>query len=672
MKTRCTLAAVLAGALTLPLDAQKAPPDLTNASLEELMNIEVYSVAKKPQRMGATAASVYVISADDIRRSGMRSVPELLRLAPGVQVAHTQSGGWAISIRGFADEFANKLLVLVDGRSVYDELYGGTFWHLQDMLVDDIERIEVIRGPGAAMWGINAVNGVINIVTKEARETEGHLVKFAAGSETEVNGAARSGGNLGSDAAYRVTAYYAGHGPFASADARQPASRYGWDARRVDFRLDWSPTPQDAVQVTGSGGLSRSGHRFVFPTPGNLYPAPRDQRDSSDSETLQVRWEHRFSDESSITVRAAWTATDNELETVHPHAVIGEFEFLHNLTYSRNALTWGLNYRDVSHSVPAVPEVMVTPAGTSQDTYAGFVADEFELLRDNLFVLAGVHVSDNQFTGIEVQPTARLLWTPSKRFTGWAAVSRAVRTPTLFERNFSAYVRTMPAQPLPVLVHYASNSGFRSEPMISYEAGQRFDLNKRLSVDLSGFMSFYQGLATNVPVQTRLVPPTANAPGYVEQLTTFANARYGQSRGAEGSVTWRATSRWKLAGGYSWLRVTTGAYAGQDPALPGYRINQTPHHQFQIRSYHDLTRTLELDSALYYVSSFVDGPQMDIPIPRHVRADVRLGWRPNHALEISAGVQNAFDPSHPEMISSGLQQLLEVPRNVYGSVTWKF
>ncbi len=670
---RYLLTAAVATACALPVSAQKAVPDLTSASLEELMNIEVYSVAKKPQRMGATAASVYVINAEDIRRSGMRTVPELLRLAPGVQVARTQSGGWAISIRGFADEFSNKLLVLVDGRSVYDELFGGIFWGLQDMLVDDIERIEVIRGPGAAMWGINAVNGVINIITKQAEDTQGQLVKFAAGSETEVNGAVRSGGQIGSKAAYRVTAYYTGHGPYEAPESVVPDSRYGWNARRLDFRLDWSPTLRDSVDVTGAGYVSQSGRTFAFPSPSNLLPVPQEESDNGHYGTMQARWKHTYSDRSNTVLRAAWTDTDNNMGVAGARTVIGEFEFQHNLNLGRTQLTWGLNYRDVSRHVTTIESFGVHPASSSQDTYAGFFANQFELVRDKLYFIAGLHASNNQFTGLEVQPTGRLLWTPSKKWTGWAAVSRAVRTPTLFERSSSGYVQSFAAGPLTGLVDLQPNPNFKSEPMISYEAGQRFDVGKRFSLDVSGFMSFYQDLGTLNQGPLEFVPATAASYPYVQQDVFFGNSRYGQSRGVEAAVTFAPTKRWKLAGGYSWLRVTSGAYAGYPATLsPAYRQNNSPQNQFQIRSYYDLTKTIQFDTALYYSGYLPDGDAPGGFTPAYLRGDVRLGWRPASGLEMSVGVQNAFDPSHPEMNSTFLQRRMDVPRNVYGSITWHF
>ncbi len=638
------------------------------------MNMKVYSASKKTQRLGETAGSVYVISSEDIRRSGIRTVPELLRLAPGVQVARTQSGAWAISIRGFTDEYDNKLLVMVDGRSLYHELYGGIFWELQDMLVDDIDRIEVIRGPGAALWGLNAVNGVINILTKAAWTTQGNLAKFAAGTGTEVNGAVRTGGDIGAKAAYRATVYYAGHGAYpASPEATTSNSQYGWNTRRLDFRLDWDPTLRDTVQFTGSGDLSQMGHSFVLSSPTDLFPAARDQSDGSHAGAMQARWQHKFSDNSNIVVRAAWTDIERQDSVQQSRSVTGDFEFQHNLTFGGNAITWGLNYRDVSHRVPPIPGFQVNPVSSSQDLYAGYAADEFALVRDKLYFIAGVHASDNQFTGFEVQPTGRLLWTPSKKWTGWAAVSRAVRTPTLIERGFDAYVGAFPLDQNTVgLLHLVGNPNFKAEPMISYEAGQRFELGKRLSLDFSGFMSFYQDLSTGVPGASTFVPPTATTPAYVNLDATYGNARYGQSRGVEAAGTWTVTSRWRLAGGYSWLHITSGAYAGQTDTTLAYSQNYSPDHQFQIRSYYDLTRTIQFDTALYYTGAIPNGRTPTANTPAYLRGDARLGWRPTHEVELSVGVQNAFDPSHLELMSTSLQRPVEVPRNVYGSITFKF
>ena len=670
-----TITLVAAWPLVAQLAGQESSPrkNLAEMDIEDLMNIQITSVSKKAQRVKAVAAAVFVITSDDIRRSGLHSLPEILRLAPGVQVAQIDSGSWAISIRGFNDEFSNKLLVLVDGRSIYDELFGGIFWDLQETLIDSIERIEVIRGPGAAIWGTNAVNGVVNIITKSSEATQGAMIEAGGGSQTEVNTGMRYGGKIGSNATYRVVAHYGNQGSFAVNDPL--VTSRGWANQKLGFRVDWKATPQDTLMFSGNGYVSDRGHTVQSLSAQNPFPPVYDFRENFNTADIEGRWQHAFSDNSSIETRVSWTHTHRE--DFYDPSVSNkvDLDFQHHLAFGRNDLIWGVNLRKAGYTMlpGGASTFRVVSRNPNQDAYAGFFEDEFALVEDKLYFIAGMQVSHNQFTGVELQPTGRLIWTPTQKLSSWAAVSRAVRTPTIIERGIDATLKSFPAPPLFGLVELIGSPTFRSEPMTSYEVGQRVEIGKRVSLDASAFISFYQRLETGVTQPILFVPPSATDPAHLLSKILYNNSRYGQAKGVELSAVWTASKRWRWMGGYSWLRINSHAYPGEVDQNVAYAERNSPDHQFQVRSYFDVSRTIQLDTAVYFYGGISGAQQTSTPPTlSHLRGDLRLGWRPNPRLEFSGGVQNAFDSNHLEFWSPRLLTGSEVPRNVYASLKFYF
>ena len=363
MVLRRTCGSVLL-AISLRCPAQTLPPfgpnGLADASLEELMNIEVTSVSKKAQRLSSTAASVFVITSEDIRRSGLE-LPEVLRLAPGVQVARVEAGRWAVAIRGFNNDFSNKLMVLIDGRSIYSEVNPGVMWDMVHVAPDDIDRIEVIRGPNAALWGENAVNGVISIITKSAKATQGVLITAEAGSETEGKGTARFGGELGSNGFYRVGGHYSDIAPLASDGA--DASTHGWTSNSLDFRMDWSPTASDSVEVSGQGYHSVLGHDVTYPSASNPFPAVIDANERSFSGNIMARWQHDISEQSSVEWRISWDHMDYGDANVPQRATTVDVQFQHHVALGeRNDLIWGLEYKGAVVEIAPTPDFLVTPS----------------------------------------------------------------------------------------------------------------------------------------------------------------------------------------------------------------------------------------------------------------------------------------------------------------------
>jgi iron complex outermembrane recepter protein len=650
--------------------AQTAPPPaqngLADASLEELMNIQVTSVSKKAQRLSSTAASVFVITAEDIRRSGLE-LPEVLRLAPGVQVARVEAGRWAVAIRGFNNDFSNKLMVLIDGRSIYSEVNPGVMWDMVHVAPDDIERIEVIRGPNAAMWGENAVNGVISIITKSAKATQGGLLTAEGGSETEARGTARFGGELGSNGFYRVGGHYSDVGPLASAGAA--ASAYGWQSSSLDFRMDWNPTAQDNVLVSGQGYHSVLGHDVSSPTASNPFPAIVDAEESSFSGNLMARWQHDISEQSSVEWRISWDHMDYGDANVPQRATTVDAQFQNRVALGdRNDLIWGLEYTGAVVEIPSTAVFLVTPQHSDRELGAIFAQDDIALVPDKLHFIAGVRTSYDTASRLQIQPTGRLLWTPNVNLTTWAAVSRAVHTPSVVERGLAATLAAVPLSGgLFGLVQMVSDPNARPESALSYEAGQRVQVSRSLSFDLSAFYTIHQHLLGDENLAPYFVPAGGMNLAHLVLAEEQTNVRYGASEGSELSATWTVIPRWRLTAGGDWLRIHTHAYAGIDAADTVTDGGTSPHYQYELRSNLDLTKKLQFDTAIFFVSAL---PEENVP--SHLRLDVRLAWRLTERVELATGVQDALDAQHTEMYSQRLSGLEAVPRNIYGKLTWRF
>jgi iron complex outermembrane receptor protein len=354
---------------------------------------------------------------------------------------------------------------------------------------------------------------VINIITKSSEATQGAMIEAGGGSQTEANTGMRYGGRIGSNATYRVIAHYGNQGSFALNDPL--VTSRGWANRKLGFRVDWKPAPQDTLMFSGDGYVSDRGHTVQTHSAQNPFPPVFDIRENFNTADLEGRWQHAFSDNSSIETRVSWTHTHRE-DFYDPSASNKvDLDFQHHVAFGRNDLIWGVNLRKASYTMlPGAPSTYrVVPMDSSEDAYAGFFEDEFALVQTKLYFIAGMQVSHNQFTGVEVQPTGRLMWTPTKKLSRWAAVSRAVRTPTILERGFDAILGAFPAQPpLFGLIELIGSPTFRSEPMTSYEVGQRMEIAKRVSLDASAFMSFYQRLETTGTQPKLFVPPSAAGP----------------------------------------------------------------------------------------------------------------------------------------------------------------
>jgi iron complex outermembrane receptor protein len=653
--------------MTASVWGQKPNIDLTTVALEDLMDIDVTSASKKEEKLFQTAAAIYVITQEDIRRSGLTSIPELLRMAPGLSVAQIDGNKWAITSRGFNNRYANKLLILIDGLSVYSPLFSGVNWVNQDLMLEDVERIEIVRGPGATMWGANAVNGVINITTKHTKETRGGLLTIGGGSEERGFGSLRFGGDMGKSAYYRFYAKYFDRGESVDFSGRPVIDR--WNGLRGGFRIDWQATEKDSLTLQGDvyGGRADQRISLFFTLP--PYTHVIGDRIKLAEGNVNAHWRRISSDRSDIAIRLNYDRTKREEATFGEGRNSFNVEFQHHLAAGkRQDMIWGLGYRVTSDHLTDRPSLSFNPRKRTDTLFSGFWQNEFMLAPKRLRLTLGSKLEHNNYTGFEVQPNIRLLCTPNDRHTIWAAVSRAVRTPARIEDDIQAPYQVLPETGgLPNVVTVFGNRGIKSEILIAYELGYRVRLVTDLSLDVATFYNSYRRLSTAIfgepyfsstPLPPRVVIPLI-----------FNNRLRGESYGAELVANWNVWSHWKLSGGYSFLRLQLHPYAGSPlPLTAESAEGDSPRHQIQLHSQLRLLHNLEFDAALYRVSRLFTGS-----IPGYTRLDARLGWRLRDSIDLSLGLQNLLDPRHPEF---GETYLGETPtqreRGIYGKLTWRF
>ena len=641
--------------------------NLADLSIEQLMNESVTSVSKKEEKLNDAPAAIYVISNDDIRRLGITTIPDALRLVPGLDVAQINSHDWAVSARGFNNEFANKLLVVVDGRSVYGTGFGGVVWGVQDVVMEDIDRIEVIRGPGASLWGANAVNGVINIITKSAKETQGVLVSVSGGTVDQPATTVRYGGQLATNLYYRAYAKYFNRDGTVLANGQDAPDR----ARELQggARLDWEPSEENKLTLQGDFYADRFVENQNVPTLTPPYRLDFNETDSNNGGNLLGRWTHDFSESSSFTVQAYYDHFKQEqADSASELSDTLDFDAQHRFALgSRNDVTWGVGCRYLQADFHSSDFVSWFPAKTTDRLLSAFVQDEIILVPNRLKATLGSKFEHNDYTGFEFEPSVRLSWTPTEKQTVWAAVSRAVRTPSWSDLAARVNQETMPPAPpfvpFPTLFNSAGNPVLADEELVAYELGYRAELAKTFSVDATGFYNDYNHLIAPTAVTTGFAvnPP----PPHSVVTGTFENAGGGNSYGVEVSARWDVTDRWHLTANYSWLNVQLDFNSPYLQAGPQY--------QAQIRSALDLPDHFELNGALYYVDQ-IETPYgiSQTTIPDYFRLDVGVVWHPTKNLEIGIWGQNLLTDQHAEFASYKTALITEIPRSVLGKITWKF
>ena len=629
-------------------------PLLKQLSLEQLMEIEVTSVAKKEQTVWETAAAIYVITQEDIRRTGVTSIPEALRLAPGVTVNRIDANKWSIGVRGFGSRLSRSVLVLIDGRSVYTPLFAGVYWEAQDTFMEDIDRIEVIRGPGGTLWGANAVNGVINIITKSAKETQGLLASAGGGSEEKIFGGLRYGGQIGDDFSYRV------YGKGFRRDAQftpQVRDFDDWQMGQAGFRTDWAPQKTDRLTIQGDAYGGKTGQRGVI----SNFSAPFSVIFEKDADlsgmNLLGRWSRASSESSNLALQVYYDRSfrrEPSFEELR-NTLDLDFQYRFKLT-DHQELTWGLGYRYTRGKTDSVPTIAFSPKTRADNLFSTFVQDEIVLVQNFLRLTVGSKVEHNDYSGFELQPSARLLWTPAQRHAVWGSISRAVRTPSRVEHDLALIAALSPT--IPSFGRVTGNKSFDAEELLAYELGYRVQPTDRLSVDLAGFYNRYNDLLSLETGSSFLEPP-----GNLIFPFLIENKMKAHVYGAELAADWRWLDWWRWRFAYSHVHINlTKAPGSTDISTEPSTEGSSPHNQFSLTSFIDLSGNLQFDSILRYVDNL---PAQNVG--PYLNLDLRLGWHATKNLELSLGGQNLLAGHHAEW-SGGT----EIQRGIYTKATWRW
>jgi iron complex outermembrane receptor protein len=657
------LVVALLSTVALPMTgfAQTKVPDLAQASIEDLMNIEITSASHKEQRAGDVAAALSVITQEDIRRSGMTTLPELLRLVPGVQVAQINSNKWAVAVRGFNNLFADKVLVLVDGRTVYDRLNSGLFWESLNVPLDQIERIEVVRGPGGATWGANAVNGVINIVMKSAADTTGGAVSVGGGTFDGTHAAARYGGTLGR-VGYRVFSQWSGHEQ-SLIDAKTPAND-GWQSQTHGFRLDWTDN-RDAFMAEAGATLGRL--RGLFHGPSGPVPAVKpvwSDLSYTHEYNMLGRWTHRRDSGASLQVQSSIDYRRNE-DGTNPSQVQADIDAqYHTAIGRRQDIVVGVGYRLVDEDVLGGFSFSIIP-GQVRNTVVNVFAEDEIALGQRVHLTLGTKVERDSYVGWGVQPTARVMWTlvPHQQHV-WAAVSRALRTPSLGDvsgrYNFTSFIGQ---GGLPVVVGALGNPAFQSEVFVNTEGGYRREFGSVASVDVTAFVGRYDNLKTSEPLAPRM--ELTPAPAHLFIPVQFGNLLAATSYGIEVGAHWTPTRWWRVDGGHSTFHLTPRLSAASRDTAAASFDGDAPAAQWQARSAFSLAHGVGLDAMLFHV-----GALSNLHIAAYTRADARLEVPLTRGLSLAAVGQNLLDPEHTEYAARIVTPTL-VPRSASINLIWK-
>lgn len=633
---------------------------LKEMSLEGLLSLEVTSVSKKAQKLWGTAAAIHVINQEDIRRSGATSIPEALRLAPGINVAKINANSWAITARGFNGRFSNKLLVLIDGRSVYTPLYSGVYWDVQDTLVSDIDRIEVIRGPGATIWGANAVNGVINIITKSSHDTLGGHLQARIGDEERAAGEFRYGAALSDKTHFRI--YGKSFKRDDSVDAAGNEAFDEWDSRQIGFRVDAEISTTDSLRLQGDLYKGDSGQTITVRSGDFADVAARS------GGNILLSWNRILGEESGLNFKVYADRTERTDAVTSEKRDTYDIDFNHYFDFgARQHFNWGLGYRRSIDNVkqPSGSSVSLVPEQRTTEIWSGFLQDEIVLSPDRLTTTWGAKIEYNSYTEWEFQPSARLTWTPDESLTLWGAISGSIRSPSRVESDFRLEVPSFP-----VSVAILGNKDLESERLSSYEIGLRKKINNSLSIDGTVFYNHYQDLRTIEFVGTTApnVAPywfPATSPAWI--VNRFGNGMTANTYGLELASDWEINQDWRLKGSYSWLKADLELSPSSTDTLSLPMAGYSPEHQFALQSQWNINKQLEFDATLYYTARL-----KTIPVSAYTRLDLRLSWFPNKNIESTLAIQNLFDNQHPEFLLDEGLRAREVQRGIYGQITWKY
>jgi len=632
--------------------ADQDPGQLSRVKVTSpLLQEEVTSVARQPSTVGKSPAAVFVITPEMIRRSGATNIPDVLRMVPGLEVARIDANKWAITSRGFNNLYAKHLLVQIDGRAVYTQFFSGVIWDIQDVVLEDVERIEVIRGPGATVWGANAVNGVINIITKRAKDTQGLLVKGGTGTEELGFSTVRYGGQAGPDLYWRAYGkqFERDSGYFAGDDFDD------WRQARGGFRADWTPTCDDTITFQGDLFDGDAGESKLLASSGAPFANTEVYDNHHFGQNGILRWSHVIDDDSDWTLQTYYDRFGRKT----PYADLEQRTFDVDLQYRFPLGQWhnvicGAGYRQIDDHFFGDFSLSLDPQRRNTNLFSYFIQDEMTLIDDCWYLTAGSKFEHNDFTSFEFQPSVRLLWTPSDRESVWASVSRAVRTPNRIDEDFTFHQLVAAG---PTFVRFLGNDLMKSEDLLAFELGYRTQATDDFSWDLALFYNHYSDGTTTVPAGTPYLD--LGVPAFVIPMT-FGNTDEADTYGAELASTFQVHEDWQLTGSYSLLYLDVHAPPGD------ITQRSSPHNQAYVRSSWDLRRDVEFDLIGRYVDNLPA-----VGVSNYLTIDARIAWRIYDNLEWAVVGRNLLDNRHPEFIDtlSGIVGT-EVQSEVYTTLTW--
>jgi iron complex outermembrane receptor protein len=642
--------------------AAQAPPtdtDLKSLSLDQLGSVEVTTQSKEPTEVWNTPAAVFVLTHDDIRRSGATTLPDLLRTVPGVEVAELQGNQWAVGIRGFNSAFSKDVLLLIDGRSAYTPLFEGVYWDVQDVLLDDVERIEIIRGPGGTIWGANAVNGVINIITRHARDTQGTLATGSSGYVDRFNGSIRKGFSRGANLQFRL---------FAKGFVREDEQNLNydpydrWHLAHGGFRADWSATPRDTISAEGDAYTGTSGQQISIGSYAPLKQLVIDDTFHISGGDIVLNWQHRYRGGSDLHGHAYFDRTNRQGTEFGEARDTIDLDFIDHLTIlPRQDFIWGAGVRlSPSTIIQTQPTVDFEPHRQTDFIYSAFLQDGLRLLPRNLTLTLGSKFEDNNYTGFEIQPNARMLWNPLKQTALWAAVSRAVRTPGRLDRDLQ--LTDVDSVAAPLLVRIQGDPNFKSEVEIGWEAGYRQLLTPKLYADVAAFHNQYDNLESyGHRSLSSITTPIA-----AEVLTIpFANGIKGVTDGLEFAPDWKATSWWELKGNFSHVHIDVRPKPGfTDTTTVSSYEGSSPHRTATLQSLLNLPHRGEFDFDYRFVSRL---PAQNVK--SYQTMDAHCGWPIAKSFRLDVAGRNILQPHHHEFAGDN-DNPVGIRRSVYGSITW--
>lgn len=662
----------LLSALLLASNARAASADpnagnpLKVLTLEQLGNVEVTTASRQPEEVRKTSAAIYVLTQDDIQRSGATTIPDALRLVPGVEVAQIDSNKWSIGIRGFGSRLSRDVLVLIDGRTVYTTLLAGTYWEVQNVMLQDVDRIEVIRGPGATIWGPNAVNGVINIITKNTKDTRGGLVSAGGGNVDQGFFNARYGGGNGQTFDYRVYSMGFNRGPQFHADGDNYDS---WRAAQGGFRTDFSPNQRDSFTVQGDIYDEGAGETVTAVTYAPPYQQVVQGTELLSGGNILARWQRIQGDGKDIQVQAYYDRTNRREPNFEDLRNTFDVDLLDRFRLpARQQISLGLGARSSKGANPTIVSgLYFLPEKRTDALFTAFFQDEIELVQKRLTLTVGTKLLKTNYTGVQLQPTGRLLWTPSDKQSLWAAFTHAVRTPSDAERAFylSGFAGFGPGG-IPFFARFNANPNFQSEQLNGYEAGYRYLIGKQLYFDVAAFYNHYsdlfsEGLAGSVFLENDPPPPHLLLPAQ------FGNDLFGTTRGIEFAPEWRPKKFWRLRASYSYLEMELALKPnhGVDVDTADSTDGSSPRNEVSAQSGFDFGKAFNLDLTYRFVSAL---PAMTIP--SYSTADVRFAWQARSDLQLSLVGRNLFQPHHFEFASDPGPNVA-IKRSAYAEITWQ-